>query len=98
MGAGRPHRGSARSIQEAELNADGVGNFAHDAAERVDFADEMSLGNAADRRIARHLRDQVDVEGVEGSLQSHTRGSHRCFAPGMSGADYDYVELFGELH
>ena len=58
----------------------------------------MSLGNAADRRIARHLRDQVDVERVESSLQAHARRGHGGLASGMAGADHDYVELFGELH
>ena len=48
--------------------------------------------------IARHLRDQVDVQRVERGLQAHARGGHRGLASGMTGADHDYVELFGELH
>ncbi len=96
--AGRPDGRAARSIQQAELDADRVGDFAHDAAEGVDFADEVSLGDAAHSGIARHLRDQIDVERVEGGLQAHAGRSHRGFASGMAGADYDDVELFGELH
>jgi len=34
---------------------------------RVDFANQMSFRNAADGGIARHLRDQVNVERVKGS-------------------------------
>ena len=48
--------------------------------------------------IARHLGDQVDVERVERGLQAHARGGHGGLASGMTGADDDYVELFGELH
>ena len=48
--------------------------------------------------VARHLRDQVDVERVERGLQAHARGRHRGLASGMAGADYDNVELFGEPH
>ncbi len=98
MGARRPDGRAARSIQQAELDADRVGDFAHDAAEGVDFADQMSLGDAADGGIAGHLRDQVDVQRVERGLQAHAGRGHGGFASGMSGADHDYVELFGELH
>jgi hypothetical protein len=43
------------------------------------------------------LRNQVDVQRVEGSLEAHAGCGHGGFAPGMPGAHYDYVELFGEL-
>ena len=98
LGARRPYGGAARGIQQAELDADGVGDFAHDAAERVDFAHQVSLGDAAHGGVARHLRDQVDVERVEGGLQAHARRSHRGLASGMAGADDNDVEMFGELH
>ena len=98
LGARRPDGGAARSIEQAELDADRVGDFAHDAAERIYFADQMSLGDAAHGGVARHLRDQVHVERVEGGLQSHARGSHGGLASGMAGADDYNVELFGELH
>ena len=48
--------------------------------------------------IARHLRDQVDVQRVERGLQAHACGGHGGLASGMAGADHDYVELFGERH
>ncbi len=98
MGARRPHGRAAGSIQQAELDADRVGDFAHDSAEGVHFADQVSLGDSADGGIARHLGDQVDVQRVESGLQAHAGGGHGGFASGMSGADYDYVELFGEVH
>src|SRR5215467_15861198 len=58
----------------------------------------MSLGDPADRRIARHLRDQVDVERVQRSLQTHACGGHRSFASGMPGPHHHHVELFREPH
>ena len=95
--ARRPHRRAARGVQQAELDADRVGDFAHDAAQRVHFADQVSLGNAADGRIAGHLRDEIDVQGVERGLQAHAGRGHGGFASGVSGADHDYIELFGEV-
>src|SRR5690242_9654370 len=57
----------------------------------------MSLGNPAHRRIARHLRDQIDVQREQGCLQPHARTGHRGLASGMSSADNNNVEMFGEL-
>lgn len=96
--ARRPDRWSARRVQQAKLNSDGVSHFAHDAAQRIDFADQMSLGYATHRWVARHLRDQVDIQRVERRLEAHACGGHRGLASGMAGADNNYVELFGELH
>src|SRR6266851_6476668 len=96
--ARRPHRRSTRSIEQAKLDANRVRDLAHDAAEGVDFANEVSLRNTANRRITRHLRNQVDVQCVERGLQSHARRGHRGLASSMAGADNNYVELFRKLH
>ncbi len=74
-------------VQQAELDADGVGDFAHDAAERVNLADEVAFGDASDGGVAGHLRDEVDVEGVEGGLEAHASAGDGGFAASVSGAD-----------
>ena len=98
LGAGGPDGGATRSIQEAELDADGVGDFAHDAAEGINFANQVALGDASDGGVAGHLRDEIDVEGVEGGPESHAGAGNGGFASGVPGADDDYVEMFGEGH
>ena len=92
----RPHRRPARSIQQSKLDADRIGDFAHDAAQRIDLAHQVPFGNSANRRIARHLRDQVGIEREQGGPQPHACRCHRGLASGMSGADHDHVELFGK--
>src|SRR5262249_36542028 len=57
--ARRPHCWTAARIQQTELNPNCVGDFAHHAAERINLSHEMSLGNAANRWIARHLRNEI---------------------------------------
>ena len=89
---------TARCVQQPELDADRVGDFAHDAAEGIDFANEVAFRDAADGRVAGHLRDEIDVECKEGSLQSHAGGSHGGLTSGVTSADYDHVEFFGKLH
>jgi len=92
--ARRPDGGAAAGIEQAELDADGVGDFAHDAAERVDFADEMALGDAADSGVAGHLRDEVEVHGDHGSFEAHARAGAGGLATGVTGADDDDVVIF----
>src|SRR6478609_7418209 len=55
LGARRPHGRTARGIEQAELDPDGVRDFAHDSAQRVHFADQMALGDPAHGRVAGHL-------------------------------------------
>ncbi len=98
LGARAPDGRAARGVEQAELDADGVGHLAHDAAQRVDFADQVALGHAADGRIAAHLRNQVEIHGDERGLEAHARGGHGRLAAGVSGAHYDHIVLFGESH
>jgi len=57
----------------------------------------VSLGNAANSRVARHLRDEIDVEGEERGVQAHARASHGSLASGMTGAHHHNVVGFSEL-
>src|SRR5262245_62169434 len=57
--ARRPDGRSATSIEQLELDAGRVDRSAHQAAERIDLANEMTLGRTADGGIARHVRDRV---------------------------------------
>ena len=57
--ARRPHRRPAAAVEQLELDAGRVDRPPHQAAERVDLANQMPLRRAADRRIARHVRDRA---------------------------------------
>src|SRR5205085_8627266 len=47
LGARRLHCRPAAAVEQAELDAGGVDDFAHDAAERVHFAHQVAFGDAA---------------------------------------------------
>src|SRR6185437_7646055 len=51
------HGGTLAAIKHAELNAAAIGHASHQAVERIDLADQMTLAEAADRRIAGHRPD-----------------------------------------
>src|SRR5271157_30261 len=94
---GRPNRRAARGIQQSKLDADGVRHLAHDAAQRVHFTHQVSLGDAAHGGIARHLRNEIEVERVQRRLQAHARRGHGGFATGMPGANHHDIVSFREL-
>jgi hypothetical protein len=96
--AGAPDGGTAGGVEEPELDANGIGNLAHDAAEGVDFADKMALCHATKGGVAAHLGDEVEVHGDEGGLEAHAGGSHGGLAAGVSRAHHCDIVLFGESH
>ena len=98
LGAGAPDGGAAGGVEQAELDADSVGHLAHDAAEGVDFADQVALGHAADGGIAAHLGDEVEVHGDEGGFEAHARRGHGGLAAGVSRAHHGNVVLFRKSH
>jgi len=58
---GAVHRRPLAPIEQPELDTGGVDRAAHRAAQRIDFAHEVPFGHAADRRVATHLRDRIQV-------------------------------------
>ncbi len=94
LSARRPNGGSAAGVEQPELDAHRVGHFPHHPTQRVDFAHQVTLGNAADGGVAGHLRDQVQVHGDDGRLQTHSRGGAGGFTPGVTGADDNDVVAF----
>ena len=93
--ARRPHRRTAAAIEQLELNAGRIDRAAHQAAERIDFADEMPLRRAADRRIAGHERNRLGRERAEPNPAPHTSRRPRGLDPRMAGADHDDVKVVG---
>lgn len=89
-------RGGVYKVVKEALG--GIGDLAHDAAQRVDLAHQVSFGDAADGGIAGHLRDQIHVQREQGGLQPHAGSSHGGLAPCVAGAHDNDSEIFRELH
>ncbi len=92
----RTHGGSLARIQKSKLDSGLVGRQAHLAAERVNLADQVALADTADRRVARHLADMVEVEREHQRARTHPGRSQRGFDTGMAGTDDDNVVVHGE--
>ena len=95
LGAGTLHRRAFAAVQHAELDAGQVGDLAHQAVEGVDLADQMTLAEPANGRIAGHLADGGEAVGDQRRARAHARRSGSSLAAGMAAADHDNVEGVG---
>lgn len=65
----------------------------HLAAQSVDLAHDLTLGDTADGRIARHRRKLGHVHGQQQRARPETCGSRRSLTAGVSAADNYYVVM-----
>jgi hypothetical protein len=63
--------GPLRLVQQSKLDAGDIGVDRHFAAQGVDLPHHLSLGLSANRGVAAHLRDGVDVAGQEQGRSAH---------------------------
>jgi len=84
---GRPFGG----VQQPEVDGGLVGNPAHLAAQRVDLFDELALGQTADRGVAGHQRNRVQVDVEEQGFAAHPGRRERGLATRMPSPDNDDV-------
>ena len=89
LGAGAAHGRALGAVEQAELNAGGVGCQPHQPAHRVDFADKVALAEAADRRVAAHLADGGRRVGDERSRRAQACGGRGRLDARMAAADHD---------
>jgi hypothetical protein len=68
-----------------------IGRSRHQSVENVDLTDKMSLADTADRGIARHLPSVFAAKREQSHARAATGRGSRSLAPGMAGADYEYV-------
>jgi len=69
-----------------------IGDPAHQAVERIDLADEMSLAQPADGGIAGHGADGVEPVRDERGFRAHARGRGRRLTAGMAAANDNHIE------
>ena len=65
----------------------------HLAAERVDLAHQVAFADPADRRIARHLADMVEIERKHQGGNAHSCRGQRGFDTCVTGTDNDYAKI-----
>ena len=86
------HRTALAGIEHPAMDCGPIGGPGHDAAHRVDFADQMALAHPADRRIARHLAKIVRAKGQQRHARAAARRGTSRLASGMTATNDQYVE------
>src|SRR5579864_7677210 len=86
-------RRALAAIEHAKLDAGGVGDAAHQAVERVDFANQVALAETADRRVAGHDADCLEALGDQRRGRAEAGRRRGRLAAGMTAADDDDVEF-----
>ena len=64
-----------------------VSRPAQHTVQRIDFTHQMALAQTANRRIATHRADGIEVKADQASPRTHTRRRASRFDPGMTAAD-----------
>jgi len=92
------HRRATGSIQQAKLNSGSIDYSSHDPTERIYLANQMTLADSANRGIAGHLPDKIEVKSKQRRVGSKPGRRRSGFAAGVAGA-YDYhIEMLVEDH
>jgi hypothetical protein len=90
----RPVHGWAfAAVEHAELDSGPIDRQPHHPAERVDLADDLPLGHAADGRIATQLGDCIQIARQQRRVSPHPRRRQRRLRPGMTAPDHNDVKL-----
>src|SRR5690348_1260791 len=90
--ARRLNRWPSAAIEQTKLNAGCVDDFAHDSAQRIDFAHEMTLCNSADSRVAAHLPDRICIECHKSGARPDARCNVSSFTACVPSADHDDIK------
>ena len=84
---GRPLGG----VQQPKVDGGPVGNPAHLTAQRIHLLDELALGKTADRRVAGHERNRVQIDVEQQGFTAHPSRRKRRLAARMPSPDNDDV-------
>jgi len=98
LGTGGAHGRAFRGIEDAELDAGLVGRRSHRPAQRIDFAHQMPLTDTANRRVAAHCPERVEVVRQQQRIRPRPRRGKRSLGAGVAAADDDDIETGGIEH
>jgi len=95
---GGTHGGPLRAVEDTKLDAAFIGGQRHGASQGIDFLDQMAFANAADRRVATHLTQGLDVVRQQQGLAAHAGGRQRSLGTGVAATDHDHIKNLGIKH
>jgi hypothetical protein len=88
LGPGPAHGHAPAGVEDAEVDAIGVGEPAHSPAQGVQLPHHVPLAHAADAGVAAHLADLIQVHGEQGGGHTHAGGNVRRLDAGVPASDH----------
>ena len=92
--AQRMHGGTLSAVEHTVLNAGRIGRPRHLSTQCIDLSNEVSLGGAADGRIARHIAHSVQIDGKTRGFRTQTGTCERGLDARVTGSDHRYIKRF----
>jgi hypothetical protein len=80
------------AIQNSELNSRSIRSPPHQAIKRVNFSNQVSLADPADRGIARHCADAINAMRDESRSATDAGCGGRRLTACVPSPDYDDIE------
>ena len=87
LGTDRLNGGTFSGIEHFELDSGPVGQFPHGSAHGIDLPDDMSFSDPADRGIAGHLSDQIEMHRDKKGVLPHPGCCIGGFDSGVTSSD-----------
>ncbi len=98
LGARGPDSRPLARVERPELDAGLIGSDRHGAPEGIHLLHEVTLPDAADRGVARHLAKRFEVVRQQQRAPTDPRSSERRLGAGMAATDDDHVKTPVEIH
>ena len=92
------HGGAFAAVQQAELDAGLVGNFAHHAVHRINFAYQVPLAQSANGRITGHHANAGQRHRDKRCIRAHPRSRVGGLCTRMATTDHQNVKMFHVKH
>ena len=98
LGTCRPHRRSLAGVEDAKLDTAAIRRACHQAAERIDLLDQMTLADTPDGRVTAHLADGFDILGQKERAQAAAGRRKRRFGARVTAAHHHHVVRIADHH
>jgi hypothetical protein len=82
-----PNRGTLAPVEHAPMDCRAIGGARHQTIENVQLADQVTLADAADRRVAGHLPDVFAPKRDQSDAGAAPSRGGRGFTAGVAGPD-----------
>ena len=98
LGPCGPNRGALGGVENSKLNARLIGGNGHGPTQGIDLFHQVTLANAADRRIAGHLAERLQGVGHKQRCSAGAGRGQGGLRAGMAATHDNHIKLLRIIH